>query len=116
MIRYFVSLTMENLYWLKAYQLPLASRISRGRPIINILPLAEGEEINAMLPVREYKEGIFVFMATKKGTVKKVPLNAFSRPRSNGIIAVDLDEDDSLVGVDITDGTEDIMLFTDAGK
>jgi len=105
-----------KLYWLKAYQLPLASRISRGRPIINILPLAEGEEINAMLPVREYLEGSFVFMATKKGTVKKVPLNAFSRPRSNGIIAVDLDEDDSLVGVDITDGERDIMLFTDAGK
>lgn len=105
-----------KLYWLKAYQLPLASRISRGRPIINILPLAEGEEINAMLPVREYKEDYYVFMATKKGTVKKVSLNSFSRPRSNGIIAVDLDEDDSLVGVDITDGTRDIMLFTDAGK
>ncbi|HAT9214814.1 TPA: DNA gyrase subunit A [Legionella pneumophila subsp. pneumophila] len=105
-----------KLYWLKAYQLPQASRASRGRPIINILPLAEGEEINAMLPVREYKDGSYVFMATKKGTVKKVPLNAFSRPRSNGIIAVDLEEDDSLVGVDITDGTRDIMLFTDAGK
>ncbi len=105
-----------KLYWLKAYQLPLASRISRGRPIINILPLAEGEEINAMLPVREYQEGFYVFMATRKGTVKKVPLNAFSRPRSNGIIAVDLDEEDRLVGVDITDGTKDIMLFTDAGK
>ncbi|HCJ1100589.1 TPA: DNA gyrase subunit A [Legionella pneumophila] len=105
-----------KLYWLKAYQLPQASRTSRGRPIINILPLAEGEEINAMLPVREYKDGSYVFMATKKGTVKKVPLNAFSRPRSNGIIAVDLEEDDSLVGVDITDGARDIMLFTDAGK
>ncbi|MDI1351646.1 MAG: DNA gyrase subunit A [bacterium] len=105
-----------KLYWLKAYQLPLASRISRGRPIINILPLAEGEEINAMLPVREYKAENYVFMATKKGTVKKVSLDSFSRPRSNGIIAVDLDEDDSLVGVDITDGTRDIMLFTDAGK
>jgi DNA gyrase subunit A len=105
-----------KLYWLKAYQLPLASRISRGRPIINILPLAEGEEINAMLPVREYLDGSYVFMATKKGTVKKVPLDAFSRPRSNGIIAVDLDEDDRLVGVDITDGERDIMLFTDAGK
>ncbi len=105
-----------KLYWLKAYQLPLASRISRGKPIINILPLAEGEEITAMLPVREYKEENYVFMATKKGTVKKVSLDAFSRPRSNGIIAVDLDEDDSLVGVDITDGTRDIMLFTDAGK
>ncbi|KTC78329.1 DNA gyrase subunit A [Legionella brunensis] len=105
-----------KLYWLKAYQLPLASRISRGRPIVNILPLAEGESINAMLPVREYTEGYFVFMATKHGTVKKVPLEAFSRPRSNGIIAVDLDEDDRLVGVDITDGSKDIMLFTDAGK
>ncbi|PJD92479.1 MAG: DNA gyrase subunit A [Legionella sp.] len=107
---------LGKLYWLKAYQLPLASRISRGKPIINILPLAENEEINAMLPVREYKEENYVFMATKKGTVKKVSLEAFSRPRSNGIIAVDLDEDDSLVGVDITDGTRDIMLFTDAGK
>lgn len=105
-----------KLYWLKAYQLPLASRISRGRPIINILPLSEGEEINAMLPVREYLDDCFVFMATKKGTVKKVALTAFSRPRSNGIIAVDLDEDDSLVGVDITNGERDIMLFTDAGK
>lgn len=105
-----------KLYWLKAYQLPLASRISRGRPIINILPLAEGEEINAMLPVREYTEDNYVFMATKQGTVKKVALNLFSRPRSNGIIAVDLDENDSLIGVDITDGTRDIMLFTDAGK
>ncbi|STX51351.1 DNA gyrase subunit A [Legionella busanensis] len=105
-----------KLYWLKAYQLPLASRISRGKPIINILPLAAGEAINAMLPVRSYDEGYFVFMATKHGTVKKVPLNAFSRPRSNGIIAVDLVEDDCLVGVDITDGSRDIMLFTDAGK
>jgi DNA gyrase subunit A len=105
-----------KLYWLKSYQLPLASRISRGRPIINILPLAEGEEVNAMLPVREYQEGYYVFMATKYGTVKKVPLEAFSRPRSNGIIALDLDEGDSLVGVDITDGNRDIMLFTDAGK
>ncbi|STX28950.1 DNA gyrase, subunit A, type II topoisomerase [Legionella beliardensis] len=105
-----------KLYWLKAYQLPLASRISRGKPIINILPLAPGEAINAMLPVRSYDEGYFVFMATKHGTVKKVPLEAFSRPRSNGIIAVDLGEADRLVGVDITDGSKDIMLFTDAGK
>ena len=105
-----------KLYWLKAYQLPLASRISRGKPIINILPLAENESINAMLPVREYLDGYFVFMATKLGTVKKVPLTAFSRPRINGIIAVDLDEGDRLVGVDITDGTKDVMLFSDAGK
>jgi DNA gyrase subunit A len=105
-----------KLYWLKAYELPLASRISRGKPIVNILPLAEDESINAMLPVREFTEGYFVFMATKAGTVKKVPLDAFSRPRSTGIIAVDLSEDDRLVGVDITDGSKDIMLFTDAGK
>jgi DNA gyrase subunit A len=105
-----------KLYWLKAYQLPLASRISRGKPIVNILPLAENESINAMLPVREYLDGLFVFMATKHGTVKKVPLNLFSRPRANGIIAVDLDEGDLLVGVDITDGSKDIMIFSDGGK
>ncbi|MDP3704652.1 MAG: DNA gyrase subunit A [Legionellaceae bacterium] len=105
-----------KLYWLKAYELPLASRISRGKPIINILPLAENEAINAMLPVREYRDDSFVFMATKHGTVKKVPLTAFSRPRSSGIIAIALDDDDRLVGVDITDGTKDIMLFSDAGK
>lgn len=105
-----------KLYWLKAYQLPLASRISRGKPIVNILPLAENESINAMLPVREYLDGFFVFMATKHGTVKKVPLNLFSRPRANGIIAVDLDEGDLLVGVDITDGSKDIMIFSDGGK
>jgi DNA gyrase subunit A len=105
-----------KLYWLKAYQLPLASRVSRGKPIVNILPLAENESITAMLPVRDYQEGYFVFMATKLGTVKKVPLEAFSRPRSTGLIAVNLDENDRLVGVAITDGTKDIMLFSDAGK
>ncbi|MDA9271881.1 DNA gyrase subunit A [bacterium] len=105
-----------KLYWLKAYELPLASRISRGKPIINILPLAENEAITAMLPVREYHDDRFVFMATKMGTVKKVPLTAFSRQRSSGIIAVALDDDDRLVGVDITDGTKDIMLFSDTGK
>ena len=105
-----------KLYWLKTYELPLASRVARGKPIINILPLAEQESINAMLPVRTYDEDKFVFMVTKQGTVKKVPLAAFSRPRSSGIIAIDLDENDRLVGVDITDGTKDIMLFSDAGK
>lgn len=105
-----------KLYWIKAYQLPLASRISRGKPIVNILPLAPDEVITAILPVREFEEGYFVFMATRQGIVKKVPLEAFSRPRSNGIIAINLDDDDRLVGVDITDGTKDIMLFTDAGK
>jgi DNA gyrase subunit A len=105
-----------KLYWLKTYQLPLASRISRGKPIVNILPLAPDEAINAILPVRDYQEGYFVFMATKFGTVKKVPLEAFSRPRSNGIIALALDDNDRLVGVDITDGSKHIMLFSDAGK
>ncbi len=105
-----------KLYWLKAYELPLANRTSRGRPIVNVLPLAAGEAISAMLPVRQYEAGLFVFMATKQGVVKKVSLDAFSRPRSNGIIALDLDEDDRLIGVDITDGSKDIMLFSDAGK
>ena len=105
-----------KLYWLKAYQLPLASRISRGKPIVNILPLAKDEFINAMLPVKEFLENHFVFMATRKGTVKKVPLTAFSRPRANGIIAVDLVTDDFLIGVGLTDGSKDIMLFSDIGK
>jgi DNA gyrase subunit A len=105
-----------KLYWVKSYQLPLASRTSRGKPIVNVLPLAEGEAIHAMLPVRDYQPGYFVFMATLRGTVKKVPLEAFSRPRSNGIIAVDLLEGDQLIGVDITDGAKHIMLFSDAGK
>lgn len=105
-----------KLYWLKAYELPLASRTARGRPIINILPLAADESITAMLPVREYHENAFVFMATKLGIVKKVSLEAFSRPRSSGIIAIDLDEHDRLVGVGITDGEKEIMLFSDAGK
>ena len=105
-----------KLYWLKAYELPLASRTARGKPIVNILPLAENESINAILPVRNYDETSFVFMATARGTVKKVSLSAFSRPRSNGIIAISLDDDDRLIGVDITDGSKDILLFSDAGK
>jgi DNA gyrase subunit A len=105
-----------KLYWLKAYELPLASRISRGKPIVNILPLSEGESINAILPVREYAEDKYVFMATRLGIVKKVSLAAFSRPRSSGIIAVDLNESDRLIGVALTDGSKDIMLFSDAGK
>jgi DNA gyrase subunit A len=105
-----------KLYWIKSYQLPLASRTSRGKPIVNVLPLAQGEAIHAMLPVREYQADYFVFMATRRGTVKKVPLEAFSRPRSNGIIAVDLLDGDQLIGVDITDGQKHIMLFSDAGK
>jgi DNA gyrase subunit A len=103
-------------YWLKVYQLPQAGRTARGKPIVNLLPLEEGERINAVLPVREYSEDQFVFMATAQGTVKKTPLADFSRPRSNGIIAVDLRDDDYLVNVDITNGTRDVMLFNDSGK
>ncbi|WP_018954053.1 DNA gyrase subunit A [Thioalkalivibrio sulfidiphilus] len=103
-------------YWLKVYELPQGSRASRGKPIVNLLPLEEGERINAILPVREYQEDLYVFMATSSGTVKKTPLVDFSRPRSNGIIAVDLREGDQLVDVAITDGSRDVMLLTSAGK
>ncbi len=105
-----------RVYWLKVYQLPQAGRAARGKPIINLLPLEEGERINAVLPVREYTEDRFVFMATSSGTVKKSSLVDFSRPRASGIIAIDLREDDQLVGVAITDGSQDVMLFTSAGK
>ena len=103
-------------YWLKVYQLPQAGRTARGKPIINLLPLEEGERINAILPVREFPEDKFVFMATAQGTVKKTPLSDFSRPRANGIIAVDLREDDYLINVELTSGESDIILFSNAGK
>jgi DNA gyrase subunit A len=103
-------------YWLKVYQLPLASRGSRGKPIVNLLQLGEGERITAVLAVREFDESHFVFMATAGGTVKKTPLAAFSRPRANGIIAVSLDESDCLVGVALTDGQRDLLLSTTDGK
>ncbi len=105
-----------RVYWLKVYELPQAGRAARGKPIVNLLPLEQDERINAILPVREFEEDKFVFMATDKGTVKKTSLKNFSRPRANGIIAVDLADDDQLVGVDITDGSRDIMLFSSAGK
>ncbi len=108
--------TRGRLYWLKVYQLPLASRNARGRPIINILPLEDGERITAILPIQEFEEGKFVLMATANGTVKKTALTSYSRPRANGIIAVNLNEGDELIGVDITHGDDDIMLFSDAGK
>jgi DNA gyrase subunit A len=101
---------------LKVYQLPLASRNARGRPIVNILPLEENERITAILPIQEFEEGKYVLMATANGTVKKTALTSYSRPRSNGIIAVNLNDGDELIGVDITDGESDIMLFSDAGK
>ena len=105
-----------RLYWLKVYELPQASRSARGKPIINLLPLATGERINAILPIREYSEDKFVFMATADGTVKKTALKNFSRPRSGGIIAIDLLDGNQLVGVALTDGAQDVMLCSDAGK
>jgi DNA gyrase subunit A len=105
-----------RVYWLKVYELPQAGRNARGRPMVNLLPLEQGERINAVLPVRAYEEGYFVFMATSAGTVKKTPLTEFSRPLSRGIIAIDLHEEEVLVGVAITDGQRDLMLFTSAGK
>jgi DNA gyrase subunit A len=105
-----------KLYWLKVFQLPLASRTARGRPIVNILPLETGERITAILPVREYEEDKFIIMATASGTVKKTALTAYKNQRANGIIALNLRDDDTLIGVAITDGYNDIMLFSDAGK
>jgi len=105
-----------KVYWLKVYEIPPASRASRGRPIINILPLEEDERITTILPVNEYAEDKYVFMATASGTVKKTALTNFSRPRSNGLIAVELVEGDQLIGAAITDGSDDIMLITSAGK
>ncbi|WP_394129906.1 DNA gyrase subunit A [Shewanella maritima] len=105
-----------KMYWLKVYQLPLASRTARGRPIINLLPLSDGERITAILPVREYADDKYIVMATSHGTVKKTALTAYSNPRANGIIAVNLKDDDQLIGVDITDGSNDIMLFSNEGK
>ncbi|MGL5992132.1 MAG: DNA gyrase C-terminal beta-propeller domain-containing protein, partial [Aeromonas sobria] len=108
--------TRGKVYWLEVYQLPEASRGARGRPIINLLPLEEGERITAILPVKEYADDKYVFFATADGTVKKTSLSAFSRPLSSGIRAINLKEGDELIGVDITDGSNEIMLFSDAGK
>ena len=105
-----------RLYWLKVYQLPQASRGARGRPIVNILPLQENERITAILPVSAYEEDKFVVMATAGGIVKKIALTEFSRPRSNGIIALNLRDEDELIGVDITNGSNEIMLFSSQGR
>jgi DNA gyrase subunit A len=105
-----------KVYWLKVYELPQAGRGARGKPMVNLLPLEEGEKINAVLPVKQYDEQHFVFMATSQGTVKKTPLTAFSRPRTTGIIALDLAENDKLVGVGLTDGTKEILLVSSGGK
>lgn len=105
-----------RLYWLKVYQLPQASRGARGRPIVNILPLQENERITAILPVSAYEEDKFVVMATAGGIVKKIALTEFSRPRSNGIIALNLRDEDELIGVDITNSSNEIMLFSSQGR
>ena len=108
--------TLGKVYWLKVYQLPIGSRAARGRPMVNLLPLEENERITAILPVRDYPESDFIFFATANGTVKRTPLSSFSRPRTNGIIAIDLRDEDSLVGVQLTHGEKDLMMFTASGK
>ncbi len=105
-----------KVYWLKVYELPQAGRNARGKPMVNLLPLEEGEKINAVLPVKQFDEEHFVFMATSQGTVKKTPLAAFSRPRSTGIIGVDLRDNDRLVGVALTDGQREVILVSSGGK
>ena len=108
--------SVGKVYWLKVYQIPLAGRQSRGRPMVNLLPLEEGERITSILPVHEYQEDKYIFMATAKGTVKKTDLTQFSRPRSVGLRAIELEEGDRLVGTAITDGHCDIILFSSSGK
>ncbi|SAL78180.1 DNA gyrase subunit A [Caballeronia arvi] len=105
-----------RVYWIKVYEVPQGSRNSRGRPIVNMFPLQDGEKINVVLPIREFSADKYVFMTTALGTVKKTPLEAFSRPMKKGIIAVGLDDGDYLIGAAITDGEHDVMLFSDAGK
>ena len=105
-----------RVYWLKVYEVPQGSRIARGKPIVNLLPLDADEKINAILPVTEFVEDKFIFFATSSGTVKKTALSQFANPRKAGIIAISLDEGDFLIGVASTDGTHDVMLFSDSGK
>ncbi len=105
-----------RVYWLKVYEVPQGSRISRGKPIVNLFPLEEGEKINAILSVKEFDENHFIFMATAQGTVKKTALTEFSNPRKAGIIAINLDEGDYLIGAEVTNGSNDVVLVSDAGK
>ncbi len=107
---------LGRVYWVKVYEVPQGSRISRGKPIVNLLSLSDGEKINAILPVKEFVDNRFVFMATAYGVVKKTPLSEFSNPRRAGIIAVGLDDGDYLIGVAVTEGSHDIMLFSNGGK
>ncbi len=108
--------TFGKVYWLRTFELPLASRGSRGKPIVNILPLVEGERITSILQVKEYSDDQYIFMATAKGTVKKTSLEKFSRPRANGIIALTIDESDELIDTVLTNGDDHLMLFSDGGK
>jgi len=108
--------SLGRVYWIKVYDVPQGSRQSLGKPIVNLVQLEGGEKINAILPVKAFDETRFVFMATSFGTVKKTPLSEFSRPRSSGIIAIGLDEGDYLIGVELTEGKHDVMLFSDNGK
>ncbi|HEY6044370.1 MAG TPA: DNA gyrase subunit A [Nitrosospira sp.] len=105
-----------RVYWIKVYSIPQGGRASRGKPIVNLVQIEQGEKINAILPVKAFDENRYIFMATSFGTVKKTPLSDFSRPRTSGIIAVGLDEDDYLIGVALTEGKHDVMLFSDGGK
>ena len=105
-----------QVYWLKAYEGPQGSRTSRGKPIVNLFPLQEGEKINAILPIKEFDDKHYIFMATALGTVKKTPLTDFSNPRKSGIIAINLDDNDFLIGAEITDGSNDIVLVSNGGK
>ena len=105
-----------RVYWLKVYEVPQGTRAGRGKPIVNMFPLEEGEQINAILSIKEFTEDRYIFLCTSQGTVKKTPLSDFSNPRKAGIIAVALDDDDFLIGAEITNGTQDIVLVSDAGK
>ncbi|MBE2259229.1 MAG: DNA gyrase subunit A [Rhodobacteraceae bacterium] len=105
-----------RVYWLKVYEVPQGTRTSRGKPVVNVFPFEEGEKISAILPVKEFADDRYIFMATARGTVKKTPLSDFSNPRKNGIIAVALDDDDVLIGAEITNGSQDVVLVSDAGK
>jgi DNA gyrase subunit A len=105
-----------RVYWLKVYEVPQGSRVSRGKPIVNLFPLEEGEKINAILPVKEFDENHYVFMATAMGTVKKTALTEFSNPRKSGIIAINLDDNDYLIGAEVTNGKNDIVLVSNGGK
>ena len=108
--------SLGKVYWLKVYELPQSGRTSRGKPIVNLLPLQEGERINAILPVKDFNQEAYVFMATSQGTVKKTSLKDFSRPRASGIIALELRHNDHLIGVEITSSDHDIILVASTGK